>query len=312
MAEESTTGVYVKLRELVRLRFEARGFSYLSSRSGQALCSGRTRSRLRGRGLDFEEIRHYRAGDDVRAMDWRITTRTGKPHVRVYTEERDRPVFVLVDQRQSMFFGSVLMTKSVLAADTAAVTAWRVLADGDRVAGVVFNDHDCEELKPTREPARLIWWLGRLQAMNRSLSARSLTVTQRAGLNTALERARGSIGHDCLVVVVSDFQGFGTSTLKLLASLSRHNDLVCLPVHDPLERDIAQADGLLVSDGAQQFQIEGGNSDFERRFSSAFDQEQTLLYAALRRAGATVLPLWTSSPAVNQLREQLPSGRGRR
>ena len=100
--------IYTNLHALVRLRYTARGFNYLPRQPVRSLLSGRKRSRLRGRGLDFDELRHYRPGDDIRNMDWRVTNRTGKPHVRVYTEERDRPVVILVDQRLPMFFGSFL------------------------------------------------------------------------------------------------------------------------------------------------------------------------------------------------------------
>ena len=79
---------------------------------------------LRGRGFDFEEIRRYLPGDDIRSIDWRVTARTGKPHLRVFTEERDRPVILVVDQRRSMFFGSRRALKSVVAAETAALAAW--------------------------------------------------------------------------------------------------------------------------------------------------------------------------------------------
>ena len=127
------TGAYTTLADLARLRYDARGFSYLPGQPVQSLLSGRKRSRLRGRGLDFDELRHYRPGDDIRTMDWRVTNRTGKPHVRVYTEERDRPVMAIVDQRLPMFFGSRVRMKSVAAAEMAALTAWRVLDVGDRI-----------------------------------------------------------------------------------------------------------------------------------------------------------------------------------
>ena len=87
--------IYVDVAELAKLRHDARGFSFLPKQPIHSLLSGRRRSRLRGRGLDFEELRHYRPGDDIRSMDWRVTNRTGKPHVRVYTEERDRPVILV-------------------------------------------------------------------------------------------------------------------------------------------------------------------------------------------------------------------------
>jgi uncharacterized protein (DUF58 family) len=114
-----TSQVYASLDALVRLQFEARGFSLLPRQPVHSLLSGRHASRLRGRGLIFEELRNYRPGDDIRSMDWRATARLRKPHVRVYSEERERPVLFVVDQRTNMFFGSARTTKATAAAELA-------------------------------------------------------------------------------------------------------------------------------------------------------------------------------------------------
>ena len=144
-------GIYTSLQELVALQYKASGFSFLPKQPVHSILSGRHNSRLRGRGLNFEELRHYRAGDDIRTMDWKVTNRTGKPHVRVYSEERERPVLLLVDQRINMFFGSQLKMKSVIAAELAALSAWRVLSVGDRIGALVFNDTEIIETRPHRE-----------------------------------------------------------------------------------------------------------------------------------------------------------------
>ena len=112
----SDSTIYADLEQLVRLEHRARGFSLLPRQPIHSILAGRHASRLRGRGLNFEEIRGYLPGDDVRPMDWKVTARMREPHVRVYTEERDRPVLFLVDQRASMFFGSRRAMKSVAAA----------------------------------------------------------------------------------------------------------------------------------------------------------------------------------------------------
>jgi uncharacterized protein (DUF58 family) len=92
-------GVYAERDDLMRLRFKAAGFSFLPRQPIHSVLAGRHASRLRGRGLNFEELRGYLRGDDPRHIDWKVTARTGKPHVRVYTEEKDRTVWLLVDQR---------------------------------------------------------------------------------------------------------------------------------------------------------------------------------------------------------------------
>ena len=97
-------GVYASLAALVSLRFRAKGFSFLPRQPVHSILAGRHASRLRGRGLNFEEIRRYQPGDDIRQIDWKVTVRTRQTHSRVYTEERERSVLLLVDQRITMFF----------------------------------------------------------------------------------------------------------------------------------------------------------------------------------------------------------------
>ena len=114
-----TQGVYVGLDDLIALEYRGRKVSFLPRQPVHSLLAGRHASRLRGRGLNFEELRHYVEGDDTRTIDWLATARLRSPYVRVYSEERDRPVLLLVDQRSAMFFGSRRAMKSVAAAEAA-------------------------------------------------------------------------------------------------------------------------------------------------------------------------------------------------
>ena len=127
--------IYADLDALIRLQFEAQGFSFLPRQPIHSVLYGRHASRLRGRGLDFEEIRAYLPGDDIRGMDWRVTARTGKPHVRVYTEERDRTVWLLVDQGRVSQADKIAGREPVYL--SVADAALRAIADGDVVR--VFN-----------------------------------------------------------------------------------------------------------------------------------------------------------------------------
>ena len=153
---EKPRGVYANLDDLIRIQFEARDFSFLPRQPVSSVLSGRYASRLRGRGLNFEELRRYLPGDDVRTMDWKVTARTRTPHVRVYTEEKDRSVVLIVDQRINMFFGTRNKLKSVTAAELAALAAWRAVAVGDRVGAVIFNDSDIVDVRPQRSQNSVI------------------------------------------------------------------------------------------------------------------------------------------------------------
>jgi uncharacterized protein (DUF58 family) len=301
----SKEGVYTSLASLMRLRYTAQGFSYLPRQPVRSLLSGRKRSRLRGRGLDFDELRHYRPGDDIRTMDWRVTNRTGKPHVRVYTEERDRPVIAVVDQRLPMFFGSVRQMKSVVAAEVAAITAWRVLAVGDRIGAILFNDGATREVRATRNQRRVIGWLGELAAMNNDLSAAPGRQANPAALADALHLLQRSIGHDHLVVLISDFHGWDDTALKCIRSISRHNDIICALVFDPLERDISRASSLVVSDGRYQLEIDPQRRGLGEKFQASFQSSMAHVQGELRRHGIPVLPVDTATPAADQLREKL-------
>jgi uncharacterized protein (DUF58 family) len=305
MGDPTDEDIYTNLRALVRLRFTARGFSYLPRQPVHSVLSGRKRSRLRGRGLDFDELRHYRPGDDIRNMDWRVTNRTGKPHVRVYTEERDRPVMLVVDQRLPMFFGSQKKMKSVIAAEVAAITAWRVLAVGDRIGAILFNDSKAVDARPTRNSRRVMGWLGDLTAMNNDLSVTAGRGSNPEALADALLTLERNVSHDYLVVLISDFYGWNRTTLDTIRRISRHNDIVCALVYDPLEKDISRADKLVVSDGRFQIEIDPVHQGLGEKFEASFESSVAHVQDALKRHNIPVLPIETVTPVTDQLREKL-------
>ncbi|HET6592881.1 MAG TPA: DUF58 domain-containing protein, partial [Xanthomonadales bacterium] len=218
-APATARGVYAERDELMRLRYKASGFSFLPRQPIHSVLSGRHASRLRGRGLNFEELRGYLRGDDPRHVDWKVTARTGKPHVRVYTEEKDRTVWLLVDQRMNMFFGSRRRMKSVVAAEAAAVAAWRVLAQGDRVGALVFDDREIRVIEPLRSEQRVTRILDCVIEKNHALNARSGIRPNPEMFNQALRRACELVRHDSLVCLVSDAAGIDRETTRWVTRL---------------------------------------------------------------------------------------------
>jgi uncharacterized protein (DUF58 family) len=195
-SDAQTSGIYVQLDELVRLQHKASGFSFLPRQPVHSILSGRHASKLRGRGLNFEELRNYLPGDDTRNIDWKVTARTRTPYVRVYTEEKDRTVWLLVDQRVGMFFGSRQRMKSVVAAEVAAISAWRVLSVGDRVGALVFDDSEVSVIPPHRSRERVMQILKQVVKKNHALSAHPDLKPNAGKLNEALNRSatwRGTI-----------------------------------------------------------------------------------------------------------------------
>jgi len=298
-------GIYASLKELVAMQHQASGFSFLPRQPIHSILSGRHASRLRGRGLNFEELRHYRAGDDIRTMDWKVTNRTGKPHVRVYTEERERPVLLLVDQRISMFFGSQLKMKSVIAAELAALAAWRVLSVGDRVGAIVFNDTDILQSKPYRSHKTVLQILNNVLKFNHALRADYPAPQNDQQLNVALKEAERLSGHDYLVVIISDLSGWDDETVKRLKRLARHNDVITSLVFDPLEKELPDSRQLVLSDGTMQIQIDAARPDLKKQFTEHFESHVEYLQTELSKHGIPVIPMNTIDNVLQQLQSAI-------
>ena len=293
--------VHASLDHLRSLEGLAKGLRFLPRQPSRSVLNGRHASRLRGRGLNFEEMRDYLPGDDIRAIDWKATARTGKPHVRVFTEERDRPALLVVDQRMSMYFGSSLNMKSVTAAEAAALTAFAVLSAGDRVGGVVFDDDDIVELKPKRSHRAVNVFLNQVAERNLALYA-DREVREPMPLNRVLQAVGRMATHDHLIVVFSDFDGIDEETHRLLSRLARHNDLILTLVHDPMAEALPRGGRLVMSDGALQIDVDLGRSSTHEALTAFSSGRLQRIRDWQHELGIAVLPQSAGEENVDQVR----------
>lgn len=294
--------IHVSLAHLRSLQGAARGLSFLPRQPSASVLNGRHASRLRGRGLNFEEMRDYLPGDDIRSIDWKATARTGSPHVRVFTEERDRPALLVVDQRMSMFFGSQLNMKSVTAAEAAAIATFRVLDAGDRVGGIVFNDEAHVEFAPKRSRRTGYALLESIAEMNAALHADKEAISAPSGLNGVLGSVARIAHHDHLVLVFSDFDGIDETTHRRLSSIAVHNDIVLFLVYDPLSEHIEPGDNAIIGDGRMQAELDLG-SQSTRAAVNAFTRERLArIYRWQTEINLSVLPLSAGEETLPQIR----------
>jgi uncharacterized protein (DUF58 family) len=298
-------GAYTDLRSLSALEFKARGFSFLPSQPVHSLLAGRRTSRMRGRGLNFEELRAYVMGDDIRTIDWRVTARTRKPFVRVYSEERDRSTLLIVDQRMNMFFGSRVSMKSVVAAEAAALAAWRVIQQGDRVGALIFNDVQIEEIRPHRSRANVLRILGAIERQNQLLNASSKVPAAAGRLNEALKHASQLAKRDHLVIVASDFDGADAATRDLLSHLSQNNMVVAVLTYDPMSVQLPLAGQLVVSDGELQVEIPFGQERVRRNIHEGADRRMRNILSWQKEIRVPVLPVSTAEDVAVQIRHLL-------
>lgn len=298
-------GVYVTLDELVREGLRAKGFSFLPRGNIHSLLSGRHASKFRGRGMDFAEMKRYALGDDTRLIDWKATRRTGKPFVRVFNEERDRSVWVVVSQRNSMFFGSRRAMKSVQAAHAAALALFRVIDQGDRVGGAVFNDTKLRTFKPERSRRRVMQMLGEIVRQNHALDA-SQRENNMVQFNHALSSVAAAIKHDDLLVLIGDGLGMDEASVKTLESIARHNDILAVHVSDPMERDLTV--GALFSD-AETFLPLRMEPRTRQRYAQSFASQLRVLESLGRRNHIALLTLTTEEEVLPQLQRALGTHR---
>ncbi len=302
--------VYVTLRDLIALQHDARGFSFLPKFAVQSILSGRHRSKLRGRGLDFDEVRQYVPGDDIRNIDWKVTARVGETHSKVFTEERERPVFLVVDQSSSMFFGSASLFKSVVAAHLAAISCWRVLNVGDRIGGLVFNEVKVDYVGPKRDGRTVQRFLSLVTAMNQQLAAKKVDATYENPLNHALQRACNLVSHDYLVCVISDFSTANSLSLKLLTHMRRNNDVLVAHISDPAEFEI-KGENIVLSDGYFQT-IVHKNRNFRKEFKKNERSFIDRMKVDLKKYGIPFLPFHTLEEPAKQLRGLLTNNTRRK
>ncbi|AVX89143.1 DUF58 domain-containing protein [Pseudomonas koreensis] len=304
--------VYVSLAQLMALEFKARDLSFLARQPQGSILAGNHASRLRGRGLNFDELRRYQPGDDLRHLDWRASLRTGKPVVRTFTEERDRPALIVVDQRMSMFFGSQRSFKSALAAELGALAAWMVFNAGDRVGGLVFNDQRIDSIAPLRSRKRVEALLSRVVQQNQALNASNPDAEDEDQLDKALQRCLALAGHDHLICIVSDFAGAGERTLQLMRQLRAHNDVIALQVYDPLALKLPSDGRLLVTQGQLQVELAVEKRSVHQPLGDYLGGRLKDVATLLRRSQVPLMMFSTAEEAHAQLRAELGKSAGPR
>ncbi len=232
--------------------------------------AGTRLSKLRGRGIDFSEVRAYEPGDDVRTIDWRVTARKNKPHTKIFREERERLTLIVVDQSQSMYFGSRLRLKSVAAAELAALTAWQAFSHNDRVGGMIIDNQGRAIHKPYRNVKAVARFLGDLCRANQRLK-RGDEAPTRSHFTEALGQLRRLARNNFRIVIISDFQPLGDHWRDAFRALSQHNEVVAVRIYDALEAELPPADSYTVTDGAKRWQFHSGNRGLRKHYEARFE-----------------------------------------
>lgn len=265
------TGPYVSVESLVQLSAESHAIRWRRNRLGAL--SGERISRQRGRGVDFEEVRPYQIGDDVRSIDWNVTARKNEPHTKIYTEEREKPTLIVVDQTSTMFFGTKYRLKSVAAAELAARFAWFTLKRKDRLGGIVLSNNGVSTTKPYRNRASVLKFLQDVAQANQSLRAHDgqQPTTNKSELWTDMVvQLRQIARHQHRIVLISDFRDTTLDSVREVLERSRHNELAFVLVFDELEQTLPPANLYSVTNGSNNVIFHSANPKTRQSYRRLF------------------------------------------
>jgi len=284
------SGVEVSAEELASLRPLAAGIDPFQPGRASARLSGGHRSAIRGRGMEFAEVRAYAPGDEVRHMDWRVTARTGKPHSKLFVEERERPVIVVADMRESMRFGTRQCFKSVAAARWAALVVWAAVHRGDRVGGITLSGRELRSHRMRRDrngSAALVAALADATTIDRE--------AQPVSLSDALAQGRRMASQGTEVFILSDFADLSEGASRHLSLLARHTFTRCVLVHDPLESEAPSPGQYRVSNGQQVVAIGLGSRSSRAAWVGPFEARLAALRQLCHDSGTRLELLTTAS-----------------
>lgn len=295
---------------LARLRHHARHLGLFPRRVARTTGGGHS-SRRRGRGMEFEEVRVYQPGDDVRSIDWRVTARRSEPHTKVFREERERPVHLVVDLRQPMFFGSQRL-KSTVACELAATLAWTGARAGDRIGGLVFGTATAHHIRAGRGHLGVLHLLRAL-----SETAQQLVAPQadRHHLEQMIEEVRRIAHPGAALFLISDFYDLADQpgVERQLFELSRHCDITLMAVQDPLETALPPPGRYTVRTAANQLRvIDSRNPDARREFEQRAHLRNAGLQALANRLNLSLIRISTAEDPQVLLRRHYGSTRGGR
>lgn len=292
--------------ELVRCRLQAGDLRLDRRLPARSVITGAHDSRFRGRGMDYLESRNYQPGDDIRSMDWRVTARTGRAHVKLYQEERERPVVVMIDLGPGMFFATRGVFKSVIAARAAALIGWAAVQNGDRIGALLFNGghHEIRPQGGQRGVLRLIRQLVTATDPGKALAARAIPA-ETSHLNEALLRLRRVARPGSLVIILSDFYAINADTKRHLQGLRQHNDIVACQIVDALELEPPAAGRYAISDGIDTGLLDTRSSERRAAYREYFASHHRAVHELMRQSAVFLHRIATTDDVARSLRSGL-------
>lgn len=283
------SAVRVALEDLLALSAQAQGVTLAQVRRSAAARTGTHSSRWRGRGVDFRESRIYQPGDDIRHMDWRVTARSGRPHTKLFEEEREHGLLLMIDLNPGMHFGTRVRFKSVQAARAASLLAWMAVANGDRVGAIGFGGGIHAEVKPASGRRGALHVLRALRDWDHA------AIDEQESLSSALERARRLLRPGMRLIVLSDGFSADPAAWPMLARFAGRHELGCVLVNDHLELAPPPPGRYAVSMAGTRRMLDFADRRLRNDWPKPFAQMRERMRSELTRIGARTVEVATDA-----------------
>lgn len=288
--------VYTDLDRLNDWMFHVKQYKLGHHQQVVSRAGGSSRSPRKGRGMDFAEVRHYQAGDEVRHIDWRVTARTQKPHTKLFTEEHERQVIFLIEQSSRLFFGSKNKFKSVLALDIASILGWAAFNGGDKVGGQIVGDRQWIEPKHQQKNLQLLF----NQALQHHRQLNQPGLGNHQAWSSTLQTLASRILPNSKVILIGDLFALHSS-IGLLQSLSKHSNLLAIHLTDPLEYQLPANGKLMLTYAEQNLKIDSDSQKQRQNYSDSFNQAWSQLQHAFSQVRAACVKLQTTDDLIPQM-----------
>ena len=295
MGRQAHSSVEIRLKDLLALKQEAECWAFPQTKKNVYTGVGDTRSPFKSRGLDFQEVRTYQPGDDIRQIDWRVTAKYGKPFTKLYTEEKDQCLYFICDLRSGMHFASHGDFKSVVVARLTALLAFIAVQRNNKIGAAILTDEGIHLLPPDKSDVHLM-------ALFHALEKPSSNISEKGGLPEVLKQLSSILPSGSYLFVLSDFYDWSEQIKNELGHFSIKNTLLLCPIYDELERQLPKG-VFSFSNGKNVMILNTSKDEFQRKFSNAWEQRMHQLQLAASKQGWGLLSIRTDSDYLNILRQ---------
>lgn len=293
---QANQGLIVTLKELIQLRASAKAIDLNFHHKIRSHLLGGHLSNLKGRGIDFDEVRAYQAGDDIRYMDWKVTARRGIAHTKLFHEERERPVFLLIDLNESMFFATKVALKSVIAARASALLAWAAISNGDRVGALICTEANHIELRPKTRKQGVLPLLKNLVDVQKRLRSNH---RDPAWFAQTLARLRHVAKSGSLIFILSDFLHFDAECARHINILSRYYQLITCLIRDPIEIIPPPPGRYAMTDGKHLLALDFSDQSLSQGYQQMFAKRYRQLLSMLSECAIPCIELRTDQAILD-------------